>query len=93
MDKGGANLLGPAGYVKAFINYYAKTDDYNRLLPLYRRLIILEPKNSENWIKIAALYKRVGKIDDAINAAHKAGEVDAKIAPYVDEFIFSLENE
>ncbi len=87
LDKGGAVLLGPGNYVKAIINHYAPLGDLDRTLILYERLLELEPKSAENWIKAANLYLQLGNEVKAIEAATKAGDLDSKVKEYADDFI------
>jgi tetratricopeptide (TPR) repeat protein len=89
LDKGGINMIAPAGLVKSYINHYAEKEDMARLVKLYERLAGLEP-TVENWTKLANLYATMGDKENAKRAAEKSIEVDPSVRQYAQEFIDSL---
>lgn len=90
LDKNGVGVLVPAAFVKILINHYAESEDWSRMLKLYERLAKLEPKVTDNWIKLAKLYAQLGGRDKAEEAALKAAELDPGLQQNVQEFINNL---
>ncbi len=92
IDKGGARILAPKSFVKGLLGHYIEKKDWKKVVELYKRLTRLEPKNEENWINLAKLYKQLGENQKAIRAAQKAAELKPGLQSYVDEFVRQLEN-
>ena len=93
IDIGGGSGLTPASFVKTLINHYSDNNDYDRLVKLFRVLTgNLEPKNVDNWVKLAMLYKQTGNIEEARAAAEKAIEIDPSIRQYAQDFLNGLGN-
>lgn len=92
IDKGGARILGPKSFIKGLLKHYIEKKDWKRVVALYNRLTKLEPKNEENWINLAKLYKQLGESKKSIKAAKKAAELKPSLQSYVDEFIHQLED-
>ncbi len=91
IDKGGVSLLGPADYIKALINHYAREESVDRVLALYERLTRLAPKEPEAWINLAKLYEHKEQYEKAIEAATQAGKADPSVKEYSDRFVEDLE--
>jgi O-antigen ligase len=101
LDKNGAGVLNPAQLIKALVNHYLENNDLERSAKLFARLTELESSSSENWIKLATIYKKIGdsQVDEAAKmawyaqadtAAGKAGELDPAVKQAADDFIQSL---
>jgi O-antigen ligase len=93
IDKGGARLLSPAGFVKRLVNYYVKEKDWPRVLKLYERLSRLDSRNAKVWANLANLYARLGNKEKAKEAAERAAELDPAFTKAAEEFIRSLGEE
>lgn len=91
IDKGGAELLAPAGFVKGFIDHYTPLEDWQKLTRLWVRMTNLEPNKYEHRIELAKVYEKTGKYDLAIAAAEKALELNPTISDYVNDFIVKIE--
>ncbi len=90
LDKGGVGILQPANFVKFLINHYAEAEDWDRTLKLYEGLVKLEPKVTDDWIKLAKLYAQMGDKDKAKDAAMQASKLDPGLQQNVQDFINSL---
>ncbi len=89
----GASDLTPASYIKSVINHYVETEDWDKVLVLYEALANnIEPKNADNWIKLAKLYGQLGDKEKARTAAEKVIALDPTMGQYAQEFIDSLGN-
>jgi O-antigen ligase len=93
LDLGGAGSLNPIDLVKVGINYYTDKKDLSRALILYERLAQLDPENAKVWVNMSLLYVQDGKVDKAIKAAKKAGELDSSLKSAADDFIKKLGGE
>ncbi len=91
IDKGGVNILAPAGFVTQLINYYAEKEDWPRTLKLYERLSRLDSKNAKVLVNLANLYANAGEKKKAINTARKVSELNPSLKDSVDSFIRGLE--
>ncbi len=91
LDKGGANILTPANYIKSLLNYYSEKKDWNRVIKLLVRLTQLSPKDASVWADLAKIYAQNGQKDEAIEAALKAAELEPKFQADVENFIKKLE--
>ncbi|MCK5211616.1 O-antigen ligase family protein [Candidatus Parcubacteria bacterium] len=90
-DGRGASELAPSGFAKTVANHYIKKEDWQKVIYIYEALTRrLEKNNTENWINLAKLYARVGRIDEARETAEKVIELDPGNAGYAQEFINSL---
>lgn len=72
------------------INVYKAVGDYNKIIKLYKLAIDEQPNNAQLYASLAATYKEVGDIKNAILWAKKAGEIDPKFASESEAFIDSL---
>lgn len=93
IDLGGIELLSPADMVKGLVNHYVESQEWDRVLRLYKRLTELEKNDAKHWVNIAKLYAQQGEIEKAIEAAQEAVEVDPGISTYANEFIQSLQQQ
>ena len=72
------------------INLYGSLGDYLRVISLYKSAIELQPKNPQFYASLAATYKIVGDIENAIFYAQEAGKLDPSFKAGTEEFINSL---
>lgn len=72
------------------LNMYLKLEDYNRIVAVYEQLIKMKPSNPQYYASMAASYAKVGRIDDAVNAAHRAAELDPSFESEARAFIKSF---
>ena len=72
------------------INLYSKVGKYYKIIDLYQAAIKLQPKNAQYYASLAATYKAVGDIENAILVARKAGEIDPEFKDEAEAFINSL---
>ncbi|MFH1744601.1 MAG: O-antigen ligase family protein [bacterium] len=86
LDLGGVNML-TADTIKYLINYYSENKDLERMTILFENLVKKEPNVTDNWIKIAVLYKMKGDMKKAEEAVAKAVELDPNIAKYAEDFL------
>lgn len=91
IDLGGAVLLSPAGYVKSLVNEYVEKEDWQKVIKLYERLTVLEPKTTSHWINLVKLYAQVGEIDKAKKAVGHATSTDPSLNEYAEQFLEELE--
>lgn len=92
VDMNGTQNLMPVSLIKGIISEYLKKEDWDRVAKMYNGLTIIEPTNPEHWIKLAALYKQIGDIENAKKSAEKAAEVDPKVKADAERFIEGLAN-
>ncbi len=91
LNKKGASALKFESVVKKAINHYLEKGENDKVLDLYKRLSRLEKNNPQVWIKLAQLYARMGKTDEAKQAAQKAAELKPELQSDVEGFIKSLD--
>ena len=72
------------------VTVYAKKNDYPRLIKVYEALIKINPNDPQYYASLAVSYARVGRIEDAINAARKAAQVDPSFEAEARSFVSSL---
>jgi len=73
------------------IDLHNKAGNYYKIIDLYKAAIKLQPKNVQLYASLAAAYKAVGDIENAILYAQKAIEIDEGFREEAEEFIKSLE--
>ena len=93
LDLGGASYLNPPDLIKFALNHYEKENDQPRIILLHERWSVLEPANAKIWVNLSLLYSRVGKKDQAIQAAEKTGELDPSLKSAAEEFIKKLKSQ
>jgi len=93
------SLIGEAAYgpneqdYVRLINIYLKTKDFVRIAVAYEKIIVLNPKNPQNYASLATAYANLGRIDDAVAMARKAVQVDPSFEPDARAFLKSLGRE
>ena len=69
---------------------YLQKNDYNKLAWAYEVLVSINSANPQYHASLAVAYARIGRIDDAVKEAKKAGELDSKFEPEARSFVESL---
>lgn len=72
------------------IQGYVDIKNYQRVTVLYEKLVAVVPKKAQYWASLATSYGQIGQIDKAVNAAHKAAELDSAFAAEAQRFVESL---
>jgi len=91
LNLGGAKMISSEYVIKKGINHYIDTNETDKLLVLYERLVRVDKKNGENWMKLAELYASQGQTRDAQQAARRAKNVDPGLASRVNTFLNQLQ--
>lgn len=76
--------------IMRLIHLYSEVGDYYKVIELYKDAIEEQPGNAQSYASLAATYKTVGDIENAIWAAQKAEEIDPSFKDETDAFINSL---
>lgn len=82
--------LSKTNEIKYLIDVYAEDQRYEPIVPLYERLIELDPTSAELHASLAATYAKLGKSALAIIEAQRAVELDPSFAARADAVIKSL---
>jgi tetratricopeptide (TPR) repeat protein len=69
---------------------YIKKNDFAHLVTIYEGLVQLQPSNAQYMASLAVAYSRVGRIDDAVVAAHKAAQIDPNFTTEARNFVQQL---
>ncbi|HNW19883.1 MAG TPA: tetratricopeptide repeat protein, partial [bacterium] len=72
LDKGGVTMLGPGNYLNEAIKHYQQADDVERLTLLTEQLVRIYPQGAEIWLKLADLYHKQNRPEEAQYAAQQA---------------------
>ena len=72
------------------IDLYTRSGDYHKAIDLYKTAIELEPNNAQLYASLAAAYREIGDIKNAIFYAKKAAEIDSRFKQEAEKFINSL---
>lgn len=72
------------------VNVYFKLNDYKGLANTFEKLIKVAPDNPQYHAELAAVYAKLGRIDDAVFQAHEAARVDSSYEPDARAFVQSL---
>jgi tetratricopeptide (TPR) repeat protein len=91
INKGGLDTVNSQFVIKKGINHYSESENEQKLLKLYERLVVLDRKNGENWMKLARLYASQGRIEEAKQVAVQAQKEDKSVSSQALEFIEQLE--
>ncbi|MBI2062883.1 MAG: tetratricopeptide repeat protein [Candidatus Yanofskybacteria bacterium] len=75
------------------INLYIKTGDLNKITFLFERLISIKPNNPQYRASLAAGYAKIGKIDEAVEQARAAAQLDKTFESEARSFVRSLGRE
>ena len=77
--------------ISRLIQLYSKAGNYYKVIDLYKAAIEEQPDNAQSYASLAATYRTVGDIENAILYAQKAAEIDPeKFASESEAFINSL---
>ncbi len=82
-------VLSEPDYLR-LVNLYVKTNNLPGLVTVYRGLTNVSPKNGQYWAALAVAYARTGKINEAVDAAHKAVAIDPNFEKDARAFVQSL---
>lgn len=69
------------------IDLYAGRKEYEKIIPLYERLIVKNPSNPQYYASLAAVYAELGKDDEAVKALQKAIEIQPELQEQAKEFL------
>lgn len=72
------------------INLYVTLNRFDKVVELYENIVISNPTNPQFYASLAVAYARVGRIDDAVNTALKAAQIDPDFAGEAQAFLRSL---
>ena len=75
------------------ISAYLKTNDFGRIAWIYEQLIIINPNEPQYYASLATAYANLGRIDDAVETARKAVQVDPSFRGDAEVFVKSLGRE
>ncbi|PJE51027.1 MAG: hypothetical protein COV29_02005 [Candidatus Yanofskybacteria bacterium CG10_big_fil_rev_8_21_14_0_10_36_16] len=81
------------GDILRLINIYVSLNDYQKIAILYETLVEFKPNNPQYHASLAAAYARIGRIEEAIEQALKAAEIDSSYQLEADRFIRTLKGE
>lgn len=84
----GANRYSPSeqDYLR-LLNIYIKDKDFARIAGVYEKLIGKNSKNPQYYASLATAYANLGRIDDAVEMARKAVQIDPSFEPDAREFL------
>ncbi|MEK9157657.1 MAG: tetratricopeptide repeat protein, partial [Patescibacteria group bacterium] len=71
-------------------NVYVKRNDFVSLVSVYEGLVKVAPANAQYMASLAVAYARVGRIDDAVAAAHRTAEIDVNFLSEARSFVEQL---
>lgn len=72
------------------IKIYIYKKEYQRLVPLYQKLISLDPKNPQYHASLAVVFKELGKFEEAKKEALKVLELQPEARREVEKFLQNL---
>ena len=87
LDKGGATLLGPGNYLNEAIKHYDQAGDIDRLTMLTEQLARIYPRGAEIWLRLADLYHKQGRDEEAQYAAQQAVSLKPEYKAQVEEIL------
>lgn len=76
--------------IMRLIDLYSKTKNYYKIIDLYKIAVKEQPSNAQLYASLAATYKAVGDIENAILSAKKSAEVNPDFKAESEAFINSL---
>jgi O-antigen ligase/tetratricopeptide (TPR) repeat protein len=88
-DLGYTLLVDDRDRMEFLIDYYTKNQNYQMLEFLYKKLINLG-KSADYYARLAAVYKELGKKDEAVEAALEAWELDSSLGNELRLFLKDL---
>ncbi len=69
---------------------YIKSNDINRLVPIYEGLVKVAPNKAQYHASLAVAYARVNRIDEAVQQAHLAAQLDPTFEGDAKAFVEQL---
>ncbi len=72
------------------LSAYTKTGNHLKLIPVYQKLIELEPENFQYYASMAFCYKMTGDYEKAREAAYKVMELSPESKASIEEFLRTL---
>jgi len=72
------------------IAVYLKINDYDHIIEIYKKLILLKPNNAQYHASLAVAYARIGKISEAVEQARMAAKLDPTFEPEAKRFVQEL---
>ena len=72
------------------IGLYIKAGDFNKVAALYEQLIKIKPNDPQYRASLAAAYIKVNKIDEAVEQARAAAQIDKNFEAEARRFVESL---
>ncbi len=71
-------------------SFYIKSNDINRLVPIYEGLVKVAPNKAQYHASLAVAYARVNRIDEAVEQAHLAAQLDPSFEADAKSFVQQL---
>jgi len=87
----GYNYKDSINDIMRLIDLYSKVKDYYKVIDLYKEAIAEQPDNPQFYASIAATYRAVGDIENAIFYAQRAAEINSDFKEETEAFINSLQ--
>jgi tetratricopeptide (TPR) repeat protein len=82
---------GPSeGDYQRLLSVYLKLNDFDKIVSIYEKLVIKNPKNPQYRASLAVAYAKIGKIDEAVIQAKMAAQIDSNFVPEAKMFVQSL---
>ncbi len=75
------------------ISLYLKVGDFEKIAQLYESLVAAKPNNPQHRASLAAAYVKIGKIDQAVEQARAAAQLDKTFEVEARVFVQSLGRE
>ncbi len=75
------------------INLYVKSNNYEKISQLYEGLVDQKPDNAQYHASLAAAYAKIGKIDQAVEQARIAAQLDKNFENEARAFVKSIGRE
>lgn len=69
------------------IDVYFEQGDYEKIIPIYERLIEMNPENPQNYASLAATYIKLGDEENAVISLNKAVELQPELASEAMKFL------
>lgn len=87
LEQGAPFGVNSKGNVLYLIDLYAKRKEYDKIIPLYKKLIELEPRNASYYASLAATYAALGDRENVIININKAVELNPSLAEEAKIFL------
>ena len=76
--------------LKRLSQIYSTTKYFPKLKEIYQKLIVKEPGNVDNWIRLAVVHRELGDYASAVGTARRILEINPEAEATVDEFLQTL---